>query len=618
MRVSLDRWNDFWDRPRVRRRAGMALALLLIAAVSLAIVRVHHGTSEMSGFRRISRVMILPAGKPGAVRVGSGAIVLEPGDPWTGVACTGVDFPDSYRIEFEYRADTIRKDRALGTVVFPLRRCRVVLKLGAHGGCEAGLTGINRLGIDLNGTKRMKVLAPGQWHKVRIQVEPLRIQAWVPPRKIVYHRRLDQDYTVWPSYTGVKPFGIVTNGNRGYVRNVRLRPFREDGPDAPWHSLFDGRTLAGWRAVREFPDRGDMYDVIGHKRAYPPFFAFAFLPFSLGPLMLGAVLFALFNAVAIFLCPWWCVRAMHKPGTEPPLGLVVLVALLMLPMMLNVMVRSETDMMILACVCGGLFLMARSGRPAAAGVLFGFAAAMKLTPGLLALYLLWRRNWRALAGMALGGAVFAGIVPCLVIGGDATVRRHLRWRDEVLIPYGEHGAGSIIAKPYRDINQSLTAAMCRFLTDTHPADLKGDDWHVNLADWPTQRVRKLAGYAKLALLALLLAVWWGKDTAQTPVLRALTIGTALIGMLEISEVSLTTHHVVLMIPLAAGLVLLNRPETSGGDRRVIRFAIFASCAAFALITVPPVKVLSPALAASFILLGMSSWLILRRRFTRRS
>ncbi|HET8646442.1 MAG TPA: glycosyltransferase 87 family protein, partial [Vicinamibacteria bacterium] len=72
--------------------------------------------------------------------------------------------------------------------------------------------------------------------------------------------------------------------------------------------------------------------------------------------------------------------------------------------MLSALQKGNLQLAVVAFSMVAMVLFER-GRPAAGGALLAFAAASKLYPGLLVLYLLVRRQWRALGWTAFWGAV---------------------------------------------------------------------------------------------------------------------------------------------------------------------------------------------------------------------
>lgn len=72
------------------------------------------------------------------------------------------------------------------------------------------------------------------------------------------------------------------------------------------------------------------------------------------------------------------------------------------------------------------FALEDAGHPAWAGALLAFPVAAKVAPLVLGLEWLARRRWRALAGMALGGAAVL-LLPALTYGLGGDVAQHLAW-----------------------------------------------------------------------------------------------------------------------------------------------------------------------------------------------
>ncbi len=152
---------------------------------------------------------------------------------------------------------------------------------------------------------------------------------------------------------------------------------------------------------------------------YPPHFAAAMVPLAALPYDLArdawaaAALACLVAAVAIW-------RRMHRGSLTPAeTALAVVLPALSWPIMYT-FGQGQTNLLVLVMLVVALAAL-RSGRDTAAGLLVGAAAAVRLTPAFLLLWLAWRRRWRALAaGLALLGACAAGGVAAA--GWEPTAR----------------------------------------------------------------------------------------------------------------------------------------------------------------------------------------------------
>jgi len=376
---------------------------------------------------------------------------------------------------------------------------------------------------------------------------------------------------------------------------------RRQDTQAKYHSSeFQQFRGLSWGAVREGLDE---YADFGHIRAYPPFFALAFFPFAFFWRIrgLGSALFFATGYAGGLLTAWWLARWWQRRDHPPSFGLFALTWLIMTPFVGAVLGRCETDMLVVVPLAAALLLMARKEKETLAGSLLGFAASFKVLPGLFGVYLLCQRRWRAAAGMVLGGLLFTVVLPVLVWNPEGAWRRHVSWYRHVVAPYHTGGATAVIGRPYRSTNQSLTAAVHRFLTPIR-AGKRDDMRRVNVASLPSATAARIASGLRalvaLGLLALWLLCWRGQ---QTPAQRAALFATVPLGTLLLSEVSLTTHHVTLIIPIA---VILARSICLGDScsRRVLW------CVALALLVCTvgvskTVHLLSPFLLATLILLG---------------
>jgi len=318
-------------------------------------------------------------------------------------------------------------------------------------------------------------------------------------------------------------------------------------------SEFDGfREIVQVSVVEDL----NHYEYIPHVRAYPPFFAIFWAPFGLLPVgpsgnvivhgrlpawwlvqLTGSAAAVLALMAAMTFWASRCVSAAcHPEGVAVPTNRCTSMLLWLLcgGLMLNSVVRAETDMFVVMMVAASMWLLLRKRRAMAAGALLGIATALKLTPGLFGVYLLCRRSWRGLAGMAVAGFCCTVILPVLVWGPSGAYERHRSWTEVVLVPYGSTGPEAIIERAYRKTNQSLTAALTRYLTP-YNAGTSGHPSYVNVADVPRSTVSTISRALKLGILAALVAAWAVPPPDGSRELEAVLFGLVPLGMLLISD-----------------------------------------------------------------------------------
>ena len=149
----------------------------------------------------------------------------------------------------------------------------------------------------------------------------------------------------------------------------------------------------------------------------PPTAMLYFAPYSAMPLAAARLAFLAVNHIALLataVLTWRLVRPALPPAVW--LGLVLGVVALLDPFLLAFRL-GQVDLVIGLALAAAAYRL-RNGDDAWAGAWIGVAAMLKIAPGLLALYLLWRRRWWALAGLA-ATVVVLGALSLGLTGLDA-------------------------------------------------------------------------------------------------------------------------------------------------------------------------------------------------------
>lgn len=373
------------------------------------------------------------------------------------------------------------------------------------------------------------------------------------------------------------------------------------------------------------------YEHIEHLRAYPPSFAILWSPFGLFPIgpvpdpdqpLEGTTLSqqiqlgvsAAMLLIAMTAMTVWTVRCVTGAGrrseeSEAASCAPALSWILCGGLMLNGVLRCETDMLVVTMLAGGMYLMLGRDRQWTGGALLGVAAAFKLTPALFGLYLLSRRNWRALGGMVAAGLVCTVVLPTLVWGPEGSVQRYRSWISNVLIPYAKEGPESFISRPYRRANQSPKAALVRYLT-RYNAGKSSHPRYVNVADLSMATVRKITMALKVIILGLLVAAWVIPPAGQEGELRLVLFALVPLGMLLLSDVSHGSHLSLLAIPFGTMVTFCFR---HGAERIASRvsWVVLAAFVLANLIAVRHLKEMSVGTAGMLLLYGVLLYVCFR-------
>lgn len=160
-------------------------------------------------------------GGEGAVGVRDGAIVLEMGDPLTGVTWTGPDLPASYELALE-AARLSGSDFFCG-LTFPVGMSHCSLILGGWGGGTVGLSSLDGRDASENETTREMRFEDRRWYGVRVAVTPGRIRAWLDGEPIVNVATEGRKVGIRAELDVSRPLGLATYRTRGGARSIRWR-----------------------------------------------------------------------------------------------------------------------------------------------------------------------------------------------------------------------------------------------------------------------------------------------------------------------------------------------------------------------------------------------------------
>jgi len=157
----------------------------------------------------------------GKVHVEDGKIVLEKGDPMTGIAWTG-EFPKS---DYEISLEAMRVsgyDFFCG-MTFSVGESWCTLIVGGWGGMVVGLSNIDDLNASENLSTRGMSFELGRWYRIRLRVTEAKIEVWIADEKVIDIARAGHKFSVWEEQNPIRPFGIASWNTGAALRNITLR-----------------------------------------------------------------------------------------------------------------------------------------------------------------------------------------------------------------------------------------------------------------------------------------------------------------------------------------------------------------------------------------------------------
>ncbi len=289
---------------------------------------------------------------------------------------------------------------------------------------------------------------------------------------------------------------------------------------------------------------------------YAPALAVMMAPLGALPPRAANVVWGAWNAAliaALFVAAWsWCGAGLAAWWILVPLAVLWRIA----TSNLNLGQLNPTSIVPASL---GLWLVSR-GKDKTGGVLVGLGAVVKFMPGLLALWLAWKRRWAAAAACVGAVVVFGVALPTAVLGPSRCVALHEQWLGQRAHTFTDAAS--------RDLpGHSVKSFVYRVLGDTP---------FVSSAGGPSVRI--VVGHGAfppaalqiivLALDALLLAAlaWFtfgplrrGHDPRGPP-----EASLALASLSLVSPEARPPHFLSLAVPLVALTAALVRGPRSAG------------------------------------------------------
>ena len=287
---------------------------------------------------------------------------------------------------------------------------------------------------------------------------------------------------------------------------------------------------------------------------YPPLSAVLLaIPSYFGKIPLYICL-SLFNAVA-----WWMTaqfsHAMAGSGRTPGPWLFALPGFVTVTFVFDMFDLGQPNLVLLALMLFGFWLL-QHGRPWIGGSMFALATAIKVFPVAVFPYLIWRRQWTAVAGMVVFLGVFLFVLPAPFRGFQHNVFELKTWYQGMVGSSSEKGFGQRDEQNWSWVNQSIIAMTHRLV---RPIDYFQDDRKRGSATMNVIDVSyKTANLIVLAVSGLIgLGFIWSllPRSKLTPRSRAEELGVLFCLMTVASPLARQYYFMWLFLPLT---VLMHR------------------------------------------------------------
>lgn len=271
---------------------------------------------------------------------------------------------------------------------------------------------------------------------------------------------------------------------------------------------------------------------------YPPFFAFVMIPFTFLPLWGRILVWYVVSLMAAYgsykVCEVLTAKAFHMTAGELP-WLRLFSLALTIKLILSVFENQAYDGLVFFLVLVGLYGVANE-KTILASVGFATATALKATPILFFVYLLFLRKWKILV-LSIALFMMASLLPDVLFPSKDPQTSHFhRWIAEVG-GGGLFGSRLELYPPFwqgaNHLNQSLRSFVFRIVDGREGADFSTDS------------------RTFLYIVYVIYVVAAGSIVIRSAKLEASYVwggSVVLISMLLLSPMSSKSHFVVLLLP----------------------------------------------------------------------
>ncbi|MBM4002966.1 MAG: DUF1080 domain-containing protein [Planctomycetes bacterium] len=166
--------------------------------------------------------LITDFGGQGEVTVEDGRLLIDFGQPMSGITSKKKDFPKS---DYEISLEAMRVDGGdfFCGLTFPVKESHCSFIVGGWAGSVVGISSIDGQDASENETTQVMRFENKKWYKIRVRVRPEKLEAWIDDKQMVDQdikgRRISTRSEVNPS----KPLGISTYLTRAAIRDFKYR-----------------------------------------------------------------------------------------------------------------------------------------------------------------------------------------------------------------------------------------------------------------------------------------------------------------------------------------------------------------------------------------------------------
>jgi sugar phosphate isomerase/epimerase len=162
-------------------------------------------------------------GARGEVTVKDGQIVIDAGDPLTGINFAG-EPPAKIDYEISLEAMKLDGDDFFCALTVPVAQSFCTLVVGGWGGTLVGISNIDEMDASENFTTQFRKFLSNRWYRIRLRVTAKKLEAWIDDEQLVDADIEGKKVSMRLGEIEMsQPLGIATFRTRAALRDIKLR-----------------------------------------------------------------------------------------------------------------------------------------------------------------------------------------------------------------------------------------------------------------------------------------------------------------------------------------------------------------------------------------------------------
>lgn len=212
------------------RHLSLAIFIVLLGCCAAAVVAQEKAKDD--GFTKTKKLFDgktldgwkqTQFGGEGEVRVENGQIILEMGDPLTGITWKSADDLPKDNYEISLSAMKLKGDDFFVALTFPVRDTHASFIVGGWAGGVAGISSLDGFDASENETTTYQKFDHNRWYKIRVRVVGNELKAWVDDKKLVDVDLKDRKLSTRSEVDLSKPLGISNYHVKSALKDIQIR-----------------------------------------------------------------------------------------------------------------------------------------------------------------------------------------------------------------------------------------------------------------------------------------------------------------------------------------------------------------------------------------------------------